>query len=150
MFIARSSFALISSLLWFGCSGVEPGAQDEAAGATLAPEEAQALCVSSFQRQRDCSDTFLPALVDLRVRLDVPAGIAEADRTEGRAQLLATAQEEWRSDSTDQAIAERCAGMVQQGAGAAMGGPMRSCLGASSCGEFVPCQLEIIEAHLRR
>jgi hypothetical protein len=153
MFRGRLSIVVFASSLSAGliagCSGVDSSVQEESSGATLAPAEAEAVCVASFKRQRECGDTFLPALVDLRVRLDKPAGIAEADRTEGRAALLATAQEEWRNDSTDEAIASTCSNMVTRGRGAAMAGPMKSCLAASACAEFVPCQIDLMEAKLR-
>ena len=33
-------------------------------------------CIKVFQRQRTCTEVFIPALVDLRVSLDKPKGFA--------------------------------------------------------------------------
>src|SRR5688500_6690327 len=68
----------------------------------------QALCVKSFQRQRECTSTFIPALVDLRVKLDKPSGIAGIDKAEGRTALVEQAMKEWSEDSKDEAIQSNC------------------------------------------
>ena len=110
--------------------------------------DAHATCVAVFERQRACTADFLPALVALRVRLDVPAGIAEEDRKGGRDALVAQAMEEWQRDSTDAAIAATCdrlAGADPEGVGRA-----RECLDASACAAFTECILPVVEAHLRR
>ena len=36
----------------------------------------QAFCVQGFQRARTCTDDYIPALVDARVKVDHPPGIA--------------------------------------------------------------------------
>jgi hypothetical protein len=68
------------------------------------------LCVSSRTHERTCQAQFLPALVALRVRLDIPAGIAARDASEHDA-LLAEANTEFTTDSTDENIAAQCAHM---------------------------------------
>ena len=110
--------------------------------------DAHATCVAVFERQRACTADFIPALVALRVRLDVPAGIAEEDQKGGRDALVAQAMEEWKSDSTDAAIAATCdrlAGGDPEGIHRA-----RECLDASTCAAFTECILPVVEAHLRR
>src|SRR5262245_44615280 len=128
------------------CSGAET---PSSSGALNESTSAQALCVRSFEKQRECTDTFLPALVDARVRLDKPAGIAAADKESGREALVAQAREEWKNDSTDTAINDTCAGMIAHGMGTPeMSAAVSSCLEAPSCADFVPCQIKIIEGHL--
>lgn len=102
-------------------------------------------CVAVFERQRECTDTFIPALVDLRVRLDVPAGIADVDRKDGRAALVSQAMEEWSHDSTDEAIAATCERMP---AGADMETKAQECLKKDACGPFVECVMPLIQSHL--
>jgi hypothetical protein len=154
--VARTnlSFALLlaGAALAGACAGADAPADNVTSSPALSETtNAQALCVQSFQKQRECSETFLPALVDARVRFDKPAGIAEMDRKEGREALVAVAREEWKNDSTDEAIAETCTGMVAHGgAKPEMVSAMQTCLAAGSCGDFVPCQVKIIEAHLSR
>lgn len=147
-----SSFAAAGALaLGIACSTAETPSDNNAsvAGAAHAATVAEGLCVSSFKRQRDCTDSFLPALVDLRVRLDKPEGIADTARKEGRDALIAEAREEWKEDSTDESIAKTCGRMMSQGAATAqMIDATKECLAAPGCGEFVPCQVKIIEQHL--
>jgi hypothetical protein len=136
--------------LFAACAGSEGSSENLASSPVLTETtNAQALCVQSFQRQRECTDTFLPALVDARVRLDKPAGIAETDKKEGRAALVDMAREEWKNDSTDDAITATCNGMVQRGmANAEVVSAINNCLSTSGCDAFVPCQIKIIEGQL--
>src|SRR5690349_12778655 len=67
-------------------------------------DDNHAMCVSFFQRQRECTAEFIPTLVAKRVELDKPAGIAAEDAANGRDALVAQANEEWKTDSTDEAI----------------------------------------------
>jgi hypothetical protein len=121
---------------------VQPSAEPGSGG------DARATCVATFQRQRECTSDFIPQLVALRVRLDVPGGIADKDREIGRDALVAKAMEEWKSDSTDEAIGATCDQLAGADPdGVAKGG---ACLAKSACGEFVDCLLPIIETHLRR
>lgn len=102
-------------------------------------------CVAVFRRQRDCTDAFIPALVDARVRADVPAGIAGKDKELGREALVAGAREEWQDDSTDAAIDRTCTAVT--GAGTP-GAPelitaAEACLAESSCESFSACAVDI-------
>src|SRR5262245_54286396 len=142
-----SPLALPLAFFLAACAGAEtPNENVTSSPALNEATNAQALCVQSFQRQRECTDAFIPALVDARVRHDRPAGIAAADHSEGRAALVAKALEEWRTDSLDASIHETCAGMISHGAGTPeMSAALSACLERTSCGEFVPCQIQLIE-----
>lgn len=113
-----------------------------------AETDLQAVCVSAFERQRSCSDTFIPTLVDARVRADVPAGIAEADRTRGRQALVAEANAEWQEDSTDQAIAATCRNLAAQPPAGAREA-MERCLAESECQAFSTCAVDLAASHWR-
>lgn len=123
----------------------------EPAPAATDPEMA-AMCQSMFVRQRDCTDEFIPALVELRVRLDVPAGIAAEDQERGRDALVAQAMEEWKTDSTDEAIAAKCqtipAGIPPEQM-EQMRAQVTECMAAEACDAFVGCMMPIHEGRLR-
>lgn len=150
----------ILTALIAACGASEPADTSEpAAAAVPSPTPAVApsgadhheSCRKMFVRQRECGEEFLPALVDLRVRLDVPAGIAEADRDQGRQALLATARREWAADSTDEAIAARCDQIVADNPPEtleALEPRSGECLAHDSCQPFVDCALEIIEGQM--
>ena len=107
--------------------------------------------MQTFQRQRECTDEFIPALVALRVKHDLPAGIAAADARDGRPALVASARAEWQEDSKDPAIEETCSKLVSSMPEQA--GPMtdssRRCLSQTTCAGFVECLSPVIEQHLR-
>lgn len=114
-------------------------------------DSAHAECVDLFERQRTCSAEYIPALVDIRVRHDLPAGIAAADREGGRAALVAEAQAEWAADSTDDAIAATCRHIVDGTEPAALDRHRQqaaTCLAASDCAGFVACIAPATEAWL--
>jgi hypothetical protein len=100
-------------------------------------------CVALFERQRECTDIFLPALVDARISNDIPAGIAaRAAEPGGRDSIMATARTEWANDSTDASISATCDNVVakmppEQAEGLAE--QATQCLAADACQAFVDC-----------
>jgi hypothetical protein len=99
-------------------------------------------CVAMMERQRTCTDLYIPALVDLRVANDTPKGIAG----ENRDALLAQAFKEWAADSTDAAIHDTCMGVVDMFPGDELE-PERqaveTCLAADGCQPFVDCIIPV-------
>ena len=108
-------------------------------------------CFVAFTRMRECTNDYIPALVDLRVRLDVPAGIAATDTEIGRDALVARALAEWSTDSTDAALQATCEGIVGHASPDEQDG-MRQvalrCGATDGCEAFVACILPSMEAHL--
>lgn len=127
-----------------------PAAQATAAGDSSV--DAKATCVASWVRQRECTDQFIPALVDLRVRMDFPAGIAAEAQQHGRDALITTARGEWAEDSTDEAIATSCdrmlAALPSPPVEEALEGGAR-CLAETTCDAFVTCELAVMESFWR-
>jgi hypothetical protein len=135
-----------------GLAALLTGCAGAAVVKNLAPELPKAdprvaTCMSVVDRSAQCTDEFLPMLVDLRVSNDVPKGIAEADATEGRDALLARARAEWAKDSVDPARTEMCNAM----------GPKMSdedsaawalCLSQSDCAGYVKCVQPLYERTL--
>ena len=146
MRLARHPSALLS-LLVLACGGSTATKSTDVPPPVVAPagDDGRSPCVAVFELQRECTDAFIPALVDLRVRLDVPPGIAETDRKDGRDALVAVAMEEWSHDSTDEAIARTCERMP---ANEEMKAKAKECLAKAGCGPFVECILPLIERHL--
>jgi hypothetical protein len=105
--------------------------------------DARSACVQLFERQRACTDAFIPALVDLRRELDAPTGIAQ----QPRADVVAAALEEWKADSTDDALAGQCDRLAPKLAAAAVA-EARGCVAMGPCGEFVRCVMPLTRAHL--
>lgn len=135
------------TVLSAACAGSEASNEKGAGSGELnEATNAEALCVQSGQRQRECTDTFLPALVEVRVRLDKPAGIAAMDKEQGREALVNVAKEEWKNDSTDEAISGMCSRVAGK-MGVESITEARRCLEAKTCEEFVPCQVKLLEAH---
>ncbi len=136
------------------------GTSDAAAAPTGTPATAQAqvgsddvqqTCVSMMRRSRTCTDVYIPALVDERARLDHPAGIA-AEVAKDRAGVIAQANGEWTTDSTDASIASMCSHLA---AGAtdsqqADAVTVRGCLATTSCEDFTTCVIPVISKHFAR
>jgi hypothetical protein len=73
-----------------------------------------AMCERHYQRERDCSDEYLAALVALRVEVDTPPGIAAEDARDGRDALIAKARVEWEHDSQPAERTRICAPLDAQ------------------------------------
>jgi hypothetical protein len=104
--------------------------------------------VATFERQRACTDQFIPALVDMRIRMDQPPGIAAKAKSSGRDALIAEAKTEWAEDSKDENIAQACTQIttktppekLQQAVP-----QIKSCLAEAACDGFVSCLMPVIE-----
>ena len=157
MSIVRSFSIALAVIPWLtACGASEPppssGTQSNAQELP-APEvkasgqkgEGYDTCVAVFRRQRECTDAFIPALVDARVRADVPAGIAGKDKELGRDALVAGAREEWQADSTDQAIDRTCTALTADQAADApeLVKAAEACLSESDCSSFSACAVDI-------
>jgi hypothetical protein len=88
--LASPLFLLVSACLGLAAFGPSsspaPARSAEISAPSAQPAAAadpKATCVAVLQRMRACSEPFIPALVDLRVRYDRPAGIAAAAAAEG-------------------------------------------------------------------
>jgi hypothetical protein len=110
--------------------------------AAFAARSPNPTCVKAFERQRACTQQFIPALVDLRASLDKPHGIA-SDVAEDRQGVIEQALEEWKDDSSDEGIARSCSSMVPS----KLPGAER-CLAETDCDAFVKCVMPLVQQHL--
>lgn len=134
------------------------GTSDAASPPPVAPAQAQpastgtgtgnakAVCVELFTHNRTCTAQFIPALVDLRAKHDVPAGIA-AEVAANRAKVIAQANEEWAVDSTPEAIDATCTKIAASlGAGdqSDLAG-VQQCLSIRDCDAYTACVMPYFE-----
>jgi len=134
-----------------GCATHDADAKPAAATpkAATTGDDLQGSCVALMTKSRDCTDVFIPALVDARAAADQPAGIADAVKKD-RDGVIAKANAEWATDSTDAHIADHCSAMVanltdEQKQDLA---PAKDCLAKAACGEFVGCAMPVFSKHL--
>ncbi len=151
-----ASLIALSSLVACGSSEPAPAApiaaNAEPAG-QAETDDGHEMCTSMFVRQRECQELYLPALVDARVRFDVPAGIAARDAEEGRETLLGYAREEYSVDSTDESIAATCTKIITTISEEEISvfAPMaQQCLETSTCEDYVACDIKLTEARFSR
>jgi hypothetical protein len=141
---------ILASILLVACGSAKaPPAHDTTvgiAGVHRASASDQELCVAAMTRARACTDTYIPALVDIRARLDKPAGIA-AEVAADRDGVIAAAKKEWANDSTDSGIAVMCQHLT-----ANLSDQDRAdgttCLEQQDCAAFTTCLTPVFERHL--
>jgi hypothetical protein len=127
-----------------------PAGQADAAPAGQADADPVVVCRTTVERQRACTDDYLPALVDLRVELDRPAGTADRVKAEGRDKIVTEARADWVKDTTDEKIAEQCS-MVTKLPAERLKKEMpmtQACLARPDCKAFTECIIPIERLNL--
>jgi hypothetical protein len=107
------------------------------------------MCKRLFARKATCADDYLPALLDVRVELNVPPGIGEKVKAEGRDAVLATAHTELARDTEPAKVAAVC----EEGAARAAKAPPErvdqlldqgtKCEASADCKAFAVCAAAI-------
>jgi hypothetical protein len=107
------------------------------------------MCKRLFARKATCADDYLPALLDVRVELNIPPGIGEKIKTEGRDAVLVTAHTELARDTEPAKVAAVC----EEGAARAAKAPPERvdqlldqgsrCEAATDCKAFAVCIVAI-------
>jgi hypothetical protein len=115
-------------------------------GAQTAAVDLKPLCVKFMTRSRECTSDFIPALVDLRARHDMPPGVA-AKVKENRDAVIAEAMKEWETDSKDENIKAMCDRMGDDETAKQHADDANACLAKTACPDFVGCAMPIHEAH---
>lgn len=107
------SFVLV--LLLTGCGGSSsppPANPPPAKPAARTAADLGPMCHRYYARQATCTDDYLSAVLDLRIELDMPKGIAERVRAEGRDALLKEARAHWQSDMEPAKVDAMCDAMA--------------------------------------
>lgn len=142
-----NSFVLVLAVTACGGSSPEPekpSPSPQPAARTTA--DAVPMCKRIFARKATCADDYLPVLLDLRVELNLPPGIGDRVKTEGRDAILAIAHTELARDTEPAKVdalcemtatkmpPERVDQLLEQGA---------SCEAATDCKAFAACVVQI-------
>lgn len=155
----RFGACLAAAVLVMACGGSGGSSGDSTAsgegtatssgGAHLASSGEQA-CVSLMRRERSCEPDFVAQFVAMRVRLDLPAGIAARDASEGRDALVAEARAEYTQDATDASIHHACEELqhLPPEEAEAWTDQMEHCLAATECAPFLECDMAFHEQRL--
>ncbi len=140
--LKKLGLALIAAVQLGGCSTPADVATSSAA------IDGVGTCQELFVREAACTN-FIPMLVDLRIKHDLPAGIAERAREpDGRAELIAMARDEWKIDSAEPARGQTCEKLAAA-LPAETVAAMQACLQRASCHELVACVAPLHEQLLR-
>jgi hypothetical protein len=153
--MSRSLFLVpVLALLIPACSASEAAGPSTSSPAQAQPAtnvDGKALCVEVFTRNRTCTAQYIPALVDVRAKYDVPAGIA-AEVAADRDAVIAHANEEWATDSTDAAIDATCTKIIANlGPGDQVDiADIQACLANQDCGAWVACSMPYFEKRFQK
>lgn len=109
----------------------------------------KSLCVAVMQRARECTNDYIPVLVDTRAKHDVPPGIAEAVKND-RDAVIAEAKQEWATDSQDPNIEAMCDHMAAELNDPSDQAAANDCLGKQECVGFSTCVMPLFEKHMNK
>ncbi|MDC3959272.1 hypothetical protein [Polyangium jinanense] len=132
------SFILV--LLLAACGGSSsppPATSDTRTIADLGP-----MCHRYYARQATCTDDYLSAVLDLRIELDMPKGIGERVKTEGRDVVLKESRVQWESDMEPAKIDAMCNAMATRTPADQLDRLLKqgdACEAAADCKAFATC-----------
>ena len=109
----------------------------------------KSLCVAVMQRARECTNDYIPVLVDMRAKHDQPPGIAAAV-AQNRDAVIAEAKQEWAIDSQDPNIEANCDRMAPQLNDPSDQASANDCLGKQECVGFSTCVMPLFEKHISK
>jgi hypothetical protein len=141
------SIAVIALAL-AGC-GSKPAPTTTSPKPTTADDQV-AVCVASMTKSRECTDDFIPALVDARAQADAPAGVADAVKND-RDGVIKQAMEEWKTDSQDANIRSRCEAMAADVHVASEDlAATTDCNSKSDCKQFTSCTVPVVAKYFHK
>jgi hypothetical protein len=145
--LVRVTLLSVTAATLAACAGAEAEPRTGASPATTTANPTLAeQCEAFFARAAACTDQYIPALVDLRIELDKPAGITAAAQSEGRDAIIAKAMTEWAEDSQPAAVSalcERIAPSIPPDQLEAMRAQGEACMAKTDCGEFSTCAMAL-------
>ena len=114
--MSRLPFVLIvvfaSAVPACGGPAKPPPSPSPPAGRTLA--DLVPMCQRVFARKQACADDYLPVLLDLRIELNLPPGIADQVKAEGRDAALVRAHTELARDTQPENVNPLCEAAAEQ------------------------------------
>ena len=111
MFRVSCLHALVVIVAVAACGGSSPEPTNPSPSpppATRTTADFVPMCKRLFARKATCADDYLPALLDVRVELNLPPGIGEKVKTEGRDAVLAIAHTELARDTEPAKVEALC------------------------------------------
>ena len=105
----RSLLLLVA--VTFSCGGSQP-APAPAPAATHTAADLGPLCRAHYAHEQTCSDDYLGALLDLRVELNQPPGIADEEKAKGKPAMIELARVEFQRDTAPDKVAAICDAMA--------------------------------------
>jgi hypothetical protein len=146
--MSRLTFALIVAIAACGGSSPEPAKPAPQRAARTAADFVP-MCKRIFARKATCADDYLPVLLDLRVELNMPPGIGDEVKSQGRDAVLAVAHTELARDTEPAKVDALCESAATN---ATKAPPERvdqlldqggRCEAAADCKAFASCVVEI-------
>lgn len=146
--------AMVIALFLVGCGG-SPKSEPKEPAAPSDGGDLLSICVKTFERQYECTDDFIPALVDIRIKDGLlPPGADEIAKEEGgRDKLIQMAMEEWKTDGVEPARTESCKKMTQvvtPEEGEQLKAAGQKCLATADCKAFVDCIMPVLEEQMTK
>ena len=158
MLAPRARASLILVTLLGACPAPRPSSSGPSRGPGTAPAvpDLRAACAEEIRRELTCEADFVPMIVDARIRLDLPPGMAARARgPDGRDGLVAEARAEFAEDYAPDRIETICnhrqarAASLSPEALEDLRRDNGACTGATDCRAFTACMAPILEKLLR-
>ena len=126
-----------------GGGGAPPARDPPDTRQSTTDEASRATCGAVMRRTRACEDVWLPGLFALRVRLDLPQGIAAKLKAVGQEAMLAQARQEFAADWSEAAIEKNCSDLLTKPAADQQRilAEASECLAKPDCQSFASCDL---------
>lgn len=147
-------FLFCSSLA--ACGGAKP-ADPAPAPAPAAPAAHTAadlipLCKAHSAHQVACTDDYLNALLDLRISVDMPKGIADEAKQKGKPALLELARVEFKRDMAPDRVDAMCNSMTKVPPDQVehLMAEGQHCAEMSECKAFAACAVETERTYVTR
>ena len=131
------SLALLALLALAACTAAEANPKPQKQQAANPDHD---LCVAVMDHSRQCTDQYIPTLVDARAQADHPAGIRDAV-AKNRDGVIAQAKGEWAHDSSDASIEAMCAQPIFKTDD--VRAAVSACQATTDCGQFSACIVPI-------
>ena len=140
--------ALALTMALAACGSSKP-APATSAPKTSTADDPKAVCVATMTKARECTDDYIPALVDARAQADVPPGIADQVKKD-RDGVIKEAMGEWKTDSQDANIAAMCEKMAGDPSVTPDDLTAAKDCNAKACKEYTSCVMPLFAKHFRK
>lgn len=151
MMTSMTRFTFVLALA--ACGGSSPKAESEKAPppqpAARTAADIVPLCEQIFARKQTCADDYLPVLLDLRIELNMPPGIGDEVKAQGRDAILKIAHTELAADTEPSKVAALCqnaAAHMEKAPPEQVNGLLDQagqCQAAADCKGFSTCVVQI-------